>query len=450
MISALRLRKLTTQFGKWLYPGMRVKRWLALIVLGTVCTSLGLAIWVDLRPIFYSSKVLWGLVRGLAEILPNDISGPLVLVAGIGFVVLGLRFTLGSITEVLVPEGEDDLVERLFRHRRLSRGPKIVAIGGGTGLSTLLRGLKRYSANITAVVTVADDGGSSGRLRQQFGVLPPGDLRNCLAALADEEKLLTELFQYRFKTGEGLAGHSFGNLFLTVMAEITGDLEKGVEASSKVLAIRGRVLPATLDDMTLWADLDDGRHIEGESNISHAGGQIVRIGCSPAVPRALPQVVEAIVDADLVIIGPGSLYTSIAPNLLVPEIVQALRVSKARKIYICNVMTQPGETDGYAVSDHVRALEGAAGGPFFEAVLVHRDPPTRNLESLRRYEQQASYPVAIDRDNLTLMGLQLVMANVMDENDAGTTIRHSSRRLARALLRWYTRSLQQNPQDRAS
>ncbi|BAC92105.1 gluconeogenesis factor YvcK family protein [Gloeobacter violaceus] len=445
-MSALRVSKLTGQFGKWLYPGMRVKRWLGMVVIGTIFVSLGLAIWVDLRPIFYSSRFLWGLVQGLADLLPNDISGPLVLAVGLLCVVMGLRLTLSSITEVLVPEGQDNLVERLYQRRRLSRGPKIVAIGGGTGLSTLLRGLKRYSTNITAVVTVADDGGSSGRLRQEFGVLPPGDLRNCLAALADEEKLLTELFQYRFKLGEGLAGHSFGNLFLTAMAEITGDLEKGVEASSKVLAIRGRVLPATLDNMTLWADLEDGRHIEGESNISHAGGQIVRIGCTPVAPRALPQVAAAIREAELVIIGPGSLYTSIAPNLLVPEIAQALKASSAHKIYICNVMTQPGESDGYSVSDHVRALEVAAGGPFFEAVMVQKDTPTRNLD---RYAKQQSQPVTVDRDNLALMGLQIVLANVMDEDHASGTIRHSSQRLGRALLHWYKRR-QQNRQQRVS
>lgn len=436
----MKLLKLTGQIGKWLSPGMQVKRWLAMAGVGMVLTSIGLAIWVDLRPIANSVRLL----RNIATAIPNEISGPAVLAIGLGFIVIGLRSTLGSITEVLVPDGEDDLVERLFRRRRLSRGPKIVAIGGGTGLSTLLRGLKNYSSNITAVVTVADDGGSSGRLRQEFGVLPPGDLRNCLAALADEEKLLTELFQYRFKVGEGLAGHSFGNLFLTAMAEITGDLEKGVEASSRVLAIRGRVLPATLADMKLWADMEDGRRIEGESNIPEAGGRIVRIGCSPECPRALPAVVEAIREAEFIIIGPGSLYTSIAPNLLVPEIAEALKCSDAVKIYVCNVMTQHGETDGYSVSEHVRALEAAAGGPVFDTVMIHKEIPTRNLE---RYYAQQCEPVAIDTDKLTMMGLTVVVANIMDENPNGKTIRHNSRRLGRALLHWYARRLRQNRQQ---
>jgi len=436
----MNVRKLTDQYGKLLYPGMQVKRWLALAIFGIALTSVGLAIWVDLRPIANSLRLL----RGLATLVPNDISGPLVVLAGIGLIVVGLRSTLGSITEVLVSDGEDDLVERLFRRRRLSRGPRIVAIGGGTGLSTLLRGLKNYSSNITAVVTVADDGGSSGRLRQEFGVLPPGDLRNCLAALADEEKLLTELFQYRFKTGEGLAGHSFGNLFLTAMAEITGDLEKGVEASSRVLAIRGRVLPATLDDMKLWADLEDGRRVEGESHIPEAGGRIVRIGCLPERPRALPAVVEAIREAELIVIGPGSLYTSIAPNLLVPEIAQALRDSSALKIYICNVMTQQGETDGYSVSDHVRALDAAAGGRVFETVMVHKEAPTQNLAL---YRERHCEPVTIDYDALTLMGLTVVRANIMEEAPTGKTIRHHSRRLGRALLQWYARRLRQHRQQ---
>lgn len=431
---SINVRKRTRQMGKWLYPGMQVKRWLALVAVGTAFISFGLAIWIDLRPVFYSSQFLWGLISALARSVSNDISGPLVIAAGIALMTLGMRLVLDSITEVLVPEGDDELVEKLFRHRRLSRGPKIVAIGGGTGLSTLLRGLKRYSSNITAVVTVADDGGSSGRLRQEFGVLPPGDLRNCLSALADEEKLLTELFQYRFKMGEGLAGHSFGNLFLTAMAEITGDLEKGVEASSKVLAIRGRVLPATLDDMTLWADLDDGRHIEGESNISHAGGSIARIGCSPERPRALPQVVAAIREAEFIIIGPGSLYTSVIPNLLVPGIVEALRTSRAPKIYVCNIMTQHGETDGYVVSDHIQALDQAVGSRIFDAVLVQKEPPNQNLD---RYRAEHSEPVVVDREKLVLMGLQVVLANVMEERE---TIRHSPLKLSRALVRWYTRS----------
>jgi uncharacterized cofD-like protein len=275
-------------------------------------------------------------------------------------------------------------------HRRLNRGPKIVVVGGGTGLSTLLRGLKVYSANITAIVTVADDGGSSGRLRQEFGVLPPGDIRNCLAALADQEKLLTELFQYRFQAGSGLVGHSFGNLFLTAMSEITGDLERAIAASSQVLAVRGRVLPATLSDVRLWAELADGRRIEGESNITEANGKIVKIGCTPVIHPLYQLLSRQLKEADYIIIGPGSLYTSIIPNLLVPEIADAIASRSVPRIYVCNIMTQPGETVGYSVSDHIRAIDEACGKQLFNAVLVHRKVPS--AQSLINYAQVNSIP----------------------------------------------------------
>jgi uncharacterized cofD-like protein len=350
-----------------------------------VLTALGLAIWIKLTPIFKAIQFIEEVVGTLANILPNYISGPLVLLCGLLLIFWGQTRTVGSITDVLRTEGDDELIDVLLNHRRLHRGPKIVAIGGGTGLSTLLRGLKTYSANITAIVTVADDGGSSGRLRREIGVLPPGDIRNCLAALASEEKLLTELFQYRFSAGDGLTGHSFGNLFLTAMSEITGDLEQAIAASSDVLAVRGKVLPATLSDVRLWADLADGRSIEGESNITKAGGSIIKIGCTPANPPALPRVIQAIKEADYIIIGPGSLYTSVIPNLLVPEIAEAI-ASRCRGgetppvpcIYVCNIMTQPGETQGYSVSDHIRAIDAVCGQRLFSAVLVHKKSPSEH------------------------------------------------------------------------
>ncbi len=229
---------------------------------------------------------------------------------------------------------------------------------------------------ITAIVTVADDGGSSGRLRREMGILPPGDIRNCIAALADEEKLLTELFQYRFHAGDGLSGHSFGNLFISAMTEITGDLEQAIDASAKVLAIRGKVLPATLTDVSLWAKLADGRIIEGESKITEAMGQIRQIGCHPADPVALPAALAAIKEADYIIIGPGSLYTSIIPNLLVPAIRQALAQVTVPRVYVCNIMTQPGETDNYSVADHIRAIEKVCEERVFDAVLAQRTAPS--------------------------------------------------------------------------
>ena len=349
--------------------------------------------------------------------------------------IWGQTRTVGSITQVLRPESDQELVDVLLAHRRLYRGPKIVVIGGGTGLSTLLRGLKTYSANITAIVTVADDGGSSGRLREEFGVLPPGDIRNCLAALADEEKLLTELFQYRFSAGDGLSGHSFGNLFLTAMSEITGDLERGVAASSKVLAIRGQVLPATLSDVRLWAELADGRRIQGESKITKAGGKVVKLGCTPANPPALPAAIKAIKDADYIIMGPGSLYTSVIPNLLVPQIASAIAASCVPKVYVCNIMTQPGETQGYTVANHIQSIDKACGQKLFDAVLVHKKAPSSR--ALIRYAEENSHPVFLDREAVTMSGRRIVSGNVMSEDETGC-VRHDHERLAQVLFRWYS------------
>jgi uncharacterized cofD-like protein len=422
---------------KWLAPGLLIKRWLLMSAVGVVFVGLGLAIWSNLTPIFYLSELIRYLLRELTELLPSYVSGPIAVIAGLLLIFWGQTRSLGAITEVLMPEGNEELVDRLMAHRRLHRGPKIVVLGGGTGLSTLLRGLKTYSANITAIVTVADDGGSSGRLRREIGVLPPGDIRNCLAALADEEKLLTELFQYRFRAGEGLNGHSFGNLFLTVMSEVTGDLEQAIAASSKVLAIRGQVLPSTLSDMRLWAELADGRIIEGESNITEAAGKIVRIGCTPANPPALPKALQAIAEADYIVMGPGSLYTSIIPNLLVPDIAAAIARSKVPRVYVCNIMTQPGETDGFTVSDHIRTIDEVCGTPLFDVVLVQKTSPS--AQSLIRYAQEGSHPVFFDREAVGLLGRRAIVANVMDEDEQGL-LRHNSERLARILLRWYTRT----------
>ncbi len=420
----------------WLSPGLSVKRWQVVSAVGVLLTSLGLAISFKLTPIFYVTRFIGNLLEALARVFPNNVSGPIAMVVGIALIWWGQKRVLGTLTQVLMPEGDAELVDLLRNHQRLNRGPKIVTIGGGTGLSTLLRGLKHYSANITAIVTVADDGGSSGRLRREIGVLPPGDIRNCLAALADEEKLLTELFQYRFKAGDGLVGHSFGNLFLTAMSEVTGDLEQAIAASSAVLAVRGRVLPATLANVSLWAELSDGRRIEGESNITEAGGSILRIGCTPAQPPALPRALKALREADYVILGPGSLYTSVIPNLLVDGIVDALQACRVPRIYVCNIMSQPGETQGYAVSDHVRAIDQAAGCRLFDAVLVQRTPPSE--QAIQNYREVGAHPVLLDREQLVSLDCRVLLAEVMEQDESGL-IRHNPDRLARVLLRWYGR-----------
>lgn len=421
---------------KWLSPGLFIKRWLLISAGGFFLAVVGTAIWSKLTPIYRVLSLVSKFLEFLTTVIPSYISGPIVLIMGVFLIFWGQSRTVGSITDVLGVDKDKGLVDMLLDRRRLNRGPKIVVVGGGTGLSTLLRGLKEYSSNITAIVTVADDGGSSGRLRREIGVLPPGDIRSCLAALADEEELLTELFQYRFEAGNGLVGHSFGNLFLTAMSEITGDLEQAVTASSKVLAISGRVLPSTLSDVSLWAEMEDGRLIEGESNIPQAGGKIKSFGCIPANPPALPAAVEAIEEAEYIIIGPGSLYTSIIPNLLVTEIRDAIANADVPRIYVCNIMTQPGETEGYSVADHVREIDRIGKKKLFDAVLVHRKPPSTT--SLKRYALENSHPVYLDRQEIAKLNRRIVMANVMEEDQIKGQVRHSSSQLARVLLRWYS------------
>lgn len=429
--------KRVNRWFKWLSPGLFVKRWLLISLTGVFLTSFGLAIWVKLTPVNRFLEFVSQALETTARLVPNSVSGPLAVLLGVFLLFWGQSRTVETITEALQPDASEELVDRLRTHRRLHRGPKIVAIGGGTGLSTLLRGLKQYSSNITAIVTVADDGGSSGRLRREMGILPPGDIRNCIAALADEEKLLTELFQYRFHAGDGLSGHSFGNLFISAMTEITGDLEQAIDASAKVLAIRGKVLPATLTDVSLWAKLADGRIIEGESKITEAMGQIRQIGCHPADPVALPAALAAIKEADYIIIGPGSLYTSIIPNLLVPAIRQALAQVTVPRVYVCNIMTQPGETDNYSVADHLRAIEGVCEERVFDAVLAQRTAPSP--QSLQLYAQEHSHPVFLDREEVGKMGYRIVLANVMTEDEVTAKVRHDPQRLARVLWRWYAK-----------
>ncbi|MFO8040074.1 MAG: YvcK family protein [Sodalinema sp.] len=425
------------QWFKWLSPGLSLKRWLVVSATGMVLALLGIAIWTKLTPVYYLLQFVETALTTIATRVPNYISGPLVVISGILLLLWGQTRTMGSIHDALKPEDNGELIDALMERRRLHRGPKIVALGGGTGLSTLLRGIKTYSANITAVVTVADDGGSSGRLRREIGVLPPGDIRNCLAALADEETLLAELFQYRFQGGTGLSGHSFGNLFLAAMADITGDLEQAVVASSQVLAVRGEVLPATLTDVTLWAELADGRRIQGESRIAEARGKIVRVGCVPETPPPLPRVIEAIAEAEVIVIGPGSLYTSVIPNLLVPDIVEAIARSSALRIYVCNIMTEPGETDGYTVSDHILAIDRACGDrPVFDAVVVQKSKPS--ARSLIRYAQKQSHPVDLDLDVVERLGRHIILANIMSEDRESGMVRHDSLKLARTLAQHFS------------
>jgi uncharacterized cofD-like protein len=349
--------------------------------------------------------------------------------------ILGWRRVKNTIINAIDPGAH--LLENLYIKRKLNKGPKIVAIGGGTGLSTILRGLKHITVNLTAVVTVGDDGGSSGRLREEMGVLPPGDIRNCIAALANEENLVTELFQYRFKNGQGLEGHSFGNLFLTALCAITGDMVSAVKESSKVLAIRGRVLPSTLDDMKLFAEMEDGSVIYGESSITAAGGKIKRLGATPENLKALEDVVFALEEADIVIMGPGSLYTSVIPNILIEEITEAIGRSNAKKIYVCNIMTQPGETDGYTVYDHVKAIfDHSKHKNIIDTVLVNDNLPN-NLA--RKYKEVNSFPVELDIYKVKELGVKVLIRRLTEENSDGY-VRHSDKRIANIINNWYKRT----------
>lgn len=414
----------------WLVPGLKVKRWLFLTFTGTFLVALGIAILLNLHPVNFSIEFL----RVLASKLSPVYSGSLALLTGILLFFLGWRKANRSIFEAILPQNRERVLEALYRKHKLNRGPKIVAIGGGTGLSTILKGLKRITNNLTAVVTVGDDGGSSGRLREEMGVLPPGDIRNCIAALADEETLVTELFQYRFKKGEGLEGHSFGNLFLTALCSITGDMVSAVKESSKVLAIRGRVLPSTLGDMRLIAEMDDGRIITGESNIPKAHGKIKRIQIEPSMLKALPEVIDAISTAELIILSPGSLYTSVIPNLLIPEIAQAISESNAQKIYVCNIMTQPGETDNYKASDHLKAIFSHTKYSGIVDTIFVNDKLSPKMEE--KYAGDNSYPVKVDFDVLKKMKITVVCKHLIEENKDGF-IRHSSQRVARSIQHWY-------------
>lgn len=414
----------------WLLPGLQVKRWFAMIFVGSLLILLGTMICFNMRPVYFTME----LIRHIAERAPSGIVGILVGILGAYIFFKGWQKTNLSIMGLNGDKEKGTILEALYRRRKLNRGPKIVAIGGGTGLSMLLKGIKKITNNITAVVTVGDDGGSSGRLREEMGVLPPGDIRNCIAALADDEDLVTKLFQYRFKKGEGLEGHSFGNLFLSALCSITGDMVSAVKESSNVLSIRGRVLPSTLDDMKLVAELEDGRIIRGESNIPEAHGKVKKLSTDPENCRPLQDIIDAIKEADLIILGPGSLYTSVIPNLLIKEISQEVADSSAKKIYVCNIMTQPGETDSYSVSDHINTIiEHAGNNRIMDAVLVNDNLP-KNLAL--KYEAADSFPVKLDVDNIKKTGVRIVSKKLIEDSKEGL-VRHSSNRVARAIYHWY-------------
>ena len=390
---------------------MWVKRWIMLTVFGVIMVSMGF-------------------VMVLLEQHPkNKIFASGVIIVGILSVVTGIKRIIKSFVTVFLPEREGELVDKIYEKRVLEKGHRIVVIGGGTVLAMLLHGLKAYTSNITAVVTVADDGGSSGRLRKDFGILPPGDIRNCLVALAEAEPLMGKLFQFRFEEGTELAGHSFGNLFITAMSKVTGDFEAAIKESSKVLAIRGSVVPSTFDKVTLLAEHEDGSQTLGESQIPKSLSPVKRIRLQPVNCRPTAEAIEAIKKADAIVLGPGSLYTSIMPNLLVGRMYQEIISSKAIKIYVCNVMTQKGETNDLKASDHLKAIIEHTGPGVVDYCIVN----TAKIpaEMVERYRSEDSSPVVPDSENLRKMKTKVVEAHIVSTKGH---VRHDSTKLAKIIL----------------
>jgi uncharacterized cofD-like protein len=351
----------------WLRPGLQVKRWVILIGIAILVIDLGAA--YLLKELYQFANLPGVFYYVTLQFLPHWLRGLIFALIGAGLLVFSVVQLERSVLGPLRGAEERPVADILYSYRTRSRGPRVVAVGGGTGMSTLLRGLKEYTANLAAIVTVADDGGSSGRLREEYRILPPGDFRQCLVALADAEPLVKELFNHRFQNGS-LDGHSFGNLFIMAMAEVTGNFEHALRESGRVLAVRGAIIPSTLQDVTLVASVN-GNIVEGESKIPEQEGPISQVFLKPENPELNPEAVAALMNAEMIVVGPGSLYTSILPNLLVPGMVRAIRESPALKVFICNVASQHGETDGYNVSDYLRVLHDHTGGLFFDFAIVN-------------------------------------------------------------------------------
>ena len=389
---------------------MKIKRWFLISLLGVVLVGAG--------AIAFAS--IYRIVR---------ILGLIIILCGIILVVLGIGKSIVSLLTLLLPNGERELINILQR-RYLERRPKIVTVGGGHGLSNLLLGLKEYSANITAIVTVADSGGSSGRLRQEFNIVAPGDIRNCLVALADAPALMGQLFQFRFSKDSQLQGHNFGNLFLAAMVQLTGgDFEKAVEESSKVLAIRGKVVPATVTNVHLAAEYADGSITEGEAKIPDKNMQIKRVFLTPADAIPTKEALKAIAEADVIVLGPGSLYTSVIPNLVIPGVAEAMASTAAFKIYVCNVMTQRGETNAYTASDHIKALVEHTNKSIINACVVNNAQVP--LDAQGRYKTEDQFPVKDDIDKIKEMGYIVAATDLLTVDDY---VRHDSAKLTKALI----------------
>lgn len=413
---------------KWLYPGIGIKRWILLLTVSLLLISAGITILLGYQIISYLEimiiRFLFPFVGNLSFFIDSIVAITLIIL-GIWGIFTSMKGALKGFYQLEAHE----FLDKAFERKILEKGPRIVALGGGTGLSNLLRGLKKYTSNLTAVVTVADDGGSSGKLRDELGILPPGDIRNCLVALADTEPLMEELFQYRFNSGGDLEGHSFGNLFIASLTEILGDFEEAIRESSKVLAIRGKVLPATNEDIRLGAIYSDKTVLLGESIIPEQKKKIDRVFLQPSSCKPSPEVLKAIEEAEIIVVGPGSLYTSIIPNLLVGNIADKIRESKAIRIFVCNVMTQAGETTGYSVSDHIKAIYKHTGPGLFDYVVVNKEESSREL--IKRYREEGAFQVEVDKRRIKEMGIKIIEGNLLSSEGY---IRHDPDELAKVIL----------------
>jgi uncharacterized cofD-like protein len=450
---------------KLLYWGMHIKRWIVLGFFGLLVFLAGTGVMIESRPEGshpLAVRVADWIIANVHLGLHPGTMGAVMALVGILMCLVALAFLMSSLMNALDPETRaSDLPDLIFRRRRLTQGRRIVVIGGGTGLSTMLRGLKKFSSNITAIVTVTDDGGSSGKLQRQLNILPPGDIRNCLVALADAEPVMTELFQFRFRDrvqpeaalahegpppnvlverrkapresgyGEGLRDHAFGNLLIAAMCAINdGDFERGIRETSRVLNIRGRVLPTTVAHVRLRAEMEDGSILDGESTIASSPLKIKRISLLPADACPLVEVIEAIERAEIIVLGPGSVFTSVIPNLLVRGVPEALRKSRAKKVYVCNVMTQPGETSGFSAYDHVRAIEKHARMRVFDYVMVNTARPGGEL--LDKYRKVGAVLVEPDADRIKSEGYRPLLGSYINQSDV---VRHDSNLLAADIMR---------------
>lgn len=416
----------------WFCPGINLKRWLLLFTVGVILSAFSLALMFNDRLLVMIEELLFRMSYLTTGHYSNGLTllvGLVGMVFGLGIMFYATRRLVRSIMEVVVPEQNYSLLDTIFTQRKLSSGPAVTVIGGGTGLSTLLRGMKFITNNCTAVVTVADDGGSSGRLRHELGIIPPGDLRNCLVALADREPLMERVMQYRFKGDSSLAGHNLGNLFIAGISETEGGVVEGLEAASQILKVRGNVVPSTLSDIQIEATMKDGSVVLGESEITEAHKSIESLRMVPPDAPATKGAVEAILNADMLILGPGSLYTSVLPNLLVPGIKEAIAESKAIKVYICNVMTQKGETDGYGAADHIRVIKEYMGGVLPDYIIVNDEPISEELKEL--YRSKGQEVVSPDIDELEAMGVQVIATKLVSNDNR---IRHNPRKLAQIIM----------------